>query len=52
MTKRKPTAPRARKQKQASSSGKKGLVAKSQTRRQAAETESALDNRSPRTPRV
>jgi hypothetical protein len=52
MTKRKPTAPRARKQNQASSSGKKGLVAKSQARRQSAETESALDNRSPRTHRA
>jgi hypothetical protein len=52
MTKRKPTAPRARKKNQATSSEKKGLVAKSQARRQSAETQSVLDNRSPRTPQA
>jgi hypothetical protein len=46
---RKTTTPRARKQDQASSSEKKGLIARKQSR-QSAEAEPILDNRSHRTP--
>ena len=49
-TMRKKTAPRARKQQQASSRDTSGLIAHDQNRRQSVATKSVLDNRSHRTP--